>query len=249
MGYDLNDCVENDGSGYVCIEGHTSGTFSTDLAAGKWSLLVERGPTGPTGADSTVPGPTGPTGPVSTVPGPTGPTGPQGTTPTLGDLGVTATAAELNITDGGSTAEKALNVQSKCYITLSADQDDIVTNSPTKILLDTEIYDVGGDFASNKFTAPVDGYYYVSGSVSYENGTVVANKSYGVKIYVDGALYNGMQNFVHASHTAWLECHVSGVVYLTAGQYIELYTHHYAGVNTPDIDTLGTFLCVHLLSV
>jgi hypothetical protein len=53
------------------------------------SLSNEAGPTGPTGAASTVPGPTGPIGPTgadSTVPGPTGatgdtgPTGPQGPT-------------------------------------------------------------------------------------------------------------------------------------------------------------------------
>jgi hypothetical protein len=46
------------------------------------------GPTGPTGADSTVPGPTGeqgPTGAASTVPGPTGPTGAQGPTGPAGE--------------------------------------------------------------------------------------------------------------------------------------------------------------------
>jgi len=41
------------------------------------------GPTGPTGADSTVAGPTGPTGADSTVAGPTGPTGPTGADSTV----------------------------------------------------------------------------------------------------------------------------------------------------------------------
>jgi hypothetical protein len=57
--YDVDDLVEQDGSTYICVGAHTSGTFSTDLAADKWELAVEKGETG---ADSTVPGPTGPKG-------------------------------------------------------------------------------------------------------------------------------------------------------------------------------------------
>jgi len=48
-----------------------------------WVEQISMGPTGPTGADSTVAGPTGPTGPTgadSTVVGPTGPTGSTGPT-------------------------------------------------------------------------------------------------------------------------------------------------------------------------
>lgn len=39
--YVANDAVQQNGSGYICVTGHTSGTFATDLAAGKWSLFVE----------------------------------------------------------------------------------------------------------------------------------------------------------------------------------------------------------------
>lgn len=39
--YILNDVVQENGSGYVCTTAHTSGTFATDLGAGKWALLVE----------------------------------------------------------------------------------------------------------------------------------------------------------------------------------------------------------------
>jgi hypothetical protein len=66
-------------------------TFSTQTYqwnGTSWRLVRTSavGPTGPTGAASTVPGPTGPTGPgvtgptgaASTVTGPTGPTGPTG---------------------------------------------------------------------------------------------------------------------------------------------------------------------------
>lgn len=48
--YAVDDITREDGSAYICLEPHTSGTFSTDLAAGKWELFVEKGGTGATGA-------------------------------------------------------------------------------------------------------------------------------------------------------------------------------------------------------
>jgi len=39
--YAVNDTVEYGGSGYICVVAHTSGTFSTDLSAGKWEMFVE----------------------------------------------------------------------------------------------------------------------------------------------------------------------------------------------------------------
>ena len=38
--YILGDAVTNSGTTYVCTEAHTSGTFATDLAAGKWYALT-----------------------------------------------------------------------------------------------------------------------------------------------------------------------------------------------------------------
>ena len=59
--YILNDCVSNDGNGYVCILGHSS-TAGSEPGVGVhestyWDVFVEQGPTGPA---STVTGPTGP---------------------------------------------------------------------------------------------------------------------------------------------------------------------------------------------
>lgn len=38
--YSVNDLVDKDGGGYVCAEAHTSGTFATDYAAGKWQIFT-----------------------------------------------------------------------------------------------------------------------------------------------------------------------------------------------------------------
>ena len=86
------------------LTGTPDGTTETDIlvadATGnikKRSNLSLTGPTGPTGADSTVAGPTGPTGADSTVAGPTGPQGPTGADSTVagptGPTGADSTVA------------------------------------------------------------------------------------------------------------------------------------------------------------
>ena len=114
--YELYDTVEKDGSGYVCTEAHTSGTWSTDLGAGKWEIFVERGPTGPTGSTGpTGTGATGPTGPTGITgatgdQGPTGPTGPTGATGTSGDIYATTSSTSINL--GTITGENSMTVDS-----------------------------------------------------------------------------------------------------------------------------------------
>lgn len=44
--YQLDDIVRESGSSYICVEAHTSGTFSTDLAANKWQLFASAGTSG-----------------------------------------------------------------------------------------------------------------------------------------------------------------------------------------------------------
>jgi hypothetical protein len=41
--YAVQDVAVEDGASYVCLIAHTSGTFATDLAAGKWALLYQPG--------------------------------------------------------------------------------------------------------------------------------------------------------------------------------------------------------------
>jgi hypothetical protein len=38
--YVVNDLVDVAGSAYICAIAHTSGTFATDYAAGKWQIFV-----------------------------------------------------------------------------------------------------------------------------------------------------------------------------------------------------------------
>ena len=46
VAYVINDGVSYLGNGYVCREAHTSGVFATDLGAGKWQLISQKGADG-----------------------------------------------------------------------------------------------------------------------------------------------------------------------------------------------------------
>lgn len=49
-----NDAAWKDGALYLCAVGHTSGSFATDLAAGKWTLLFDINPYAETAAETAV---------------------------------------------------------------------------------------------------------------------------------------------------------------------------------------------------
>lgn len=164
----------------------------------------------------------------------------------VGGVLVNSTAAELNITDDGDTTEKVLSVQAKARAFLSGNQT-IGTGADVKVELDSESYDVGGDFASNVFTTPVAGYYLIVGTVAIDDlddKDVVL-----VKLYVDGSsvavgnVYSpGAGNVTRAS--------ISDVQKIAAAKEIALYCRHNQGGDQAAVGgTDDTYLSVHLLSV
>lgn len=111
--YEVNDCVENDGSGYVCIGDHTSGS-TTEPGVGaswedEWDLFVENGvgatgPAGPTGATGPAGDPGGATGATGTAgsDGATGATGANGTNGATGATGPAGTNGATGATGAGT---------------------------------------------------------------------------------------------------------------------------------------------------
>lgn len=162
---------------------------------------------------------------------------------------VTSTAAEVNITDGGDTTEKVLNVNCKCKAYLSSSMLNLTDGNITKILLDAESYDIGSDFdtTNSRFVAPVTGYYLIIGNIYYTQ--VIADKSYYCYIYVNNAEYS--RSIGGTGGAVDIAINNSVVAFVTAGQYIELYGRVVAGVSTVDVGggATITYLCVHLLSV
>lgn len=132
---------------------------------------------------------------------------------------------------------------------LGTTQLNVTDVSLTNILLDTEEYDTGNNFASNMFTAPVSGYYLMAGQIRYTS--VIADKQYACQIRQNGGadkIYS--QGLQHASNTADLTVSTTTVSYLEAGTVVRLVSYLNVGANTVDVlaGLWSTYLSIHLLS-
>ena len=135
----------------------------------------------------------------------------------------------------------------RCRAYLAADQTDIADTTWTKVLLDTENFDSGSHFASNKFTATQPGYYQVCGQVRWIN--TVADKKYYGAVYKNGESIAEVA--MQSSIVGGLSCPIADTIYLADADYLELYAYHDSGAATPDIDggSRRTYLSVYLLSI
>jgi hypothetical protein len=113
----------------------------------------------------------------------------------------------------------------------------------TKITLASETYDVGANFADSKFTAPVDGYYMITGAISFAAAT--ADKVHLCSIYKNGSAIFGAAATPGSTQTS---ATASDIVYLAATDYVELYYYH-EGATTTDINAgpVFTYMTVILL--
>lgn len=134
---------------------------------------------------------------------------------------------------------------------LGTTQSNITDNTATKVLLDTESFDVNSDYdaANKRYVAPVTGYYQVNASVSFSGA--IASKLYIAYIYVNGASVTQLYVANGTDGNAVCSAHLSDTVYIVAGQYVELYAKTLAGANTVDIGagSAATYMSIHLVSV
>lgn len=137
------------------------------------------------------------------------------------------------------------NVKARAY--LSANQENLVHDTWTKVLLDAESYDIGNDFASYKFVAPVAGYYFIHGALLLTN--VISGKPYDLAIYKNGVVI--ITYSVSSPTTASFCLSISDIQNLAQNDYIELFVRSKANADTVDIfgTEMHTFLTIHLLSI
>ncbi len=127
----------------------------------------------------------------------------------------------------------------------------ITTDTWTKVQLNAETFDINNEFdsATNyRFTATVAGYYLVSGALKYTN--VAPSLPFHIAFYKNGAVYSQIRTFTMALAGDDEGIGMSDIIYLTAGQYVELWTYHYMGGPTKNI-MLGsdvTFMSIHRIS-
>lgn len=148
------------------------------------------------------------------------------------------------IDDGQVTSEKLqATIACKAYRSTAFN----ITTSEVKLTLNAEVFDVGSDYdtTNGRFVAPVTGYYRVS--VGLGTSSVGASTRFGVVIYVNGASYaRGVAYGVTAGGTP--TANVSDLVYLTAGQYIELYIEGSTTI-TGNTGADRTFMSINFVGV
>lgn len=132
----------------------------------------------------------------------------------------TASAAS-SITNAGSglvitTAERTSLTRAKARITLTSNQS--YSSGTTKVAVDNVIFDTGSDWDSTnkRWVAPRDGYYSINAGVWF---TIAPSSWQYLLIYVNGAYV-----LRHPSSMG-LQTNLSGMVYITSGQYVELYVN------------------------
>lgn len=117
----------------------------------------------------------------------------------------------------------------------------------TLVTLDAETYDTDGNFATNRFTATVEGYYVVAGSVYYQDVEDTIN--YSVLIYKNGGASTIAGTIAGGAGSKDMVANCSDVIFLEVGDYLELYTNHF-GVGSKNVKNVesSSFLAVARLA-
>ena len=107
----------------------------------------------------------------------------------------------------------------------------ISSGSVTKVTWDTENYDIGGNFASDKFTAPIAGKYHMNALLTMS--TITAGAGIGLIWYKNGSVFrSGHHQSTEINITFTLQ---SSVVFdLSASDYVEVYAFQGSG-NSEDL--------------
>ena len=127
--------------------------------------------------------------------------------------------------DGGSPVSSSV-AGDNAFAVGGASNQSVSSASTTKIVLDNEIFDVGGNFASNKFTVPSGGAgkYLITFNHSLGGSSNDITKSV-ISIYKNGsqeAVVNQLEGTSTARHRS---CTMTAIMSLADSDYIEFYTH------------------------
>ena len=126
------------------------------------------------------------------------------------------------IKDGAVTAGKLGLVMVSAY--KSGSSQSLSAGTWTLVTLNSENFDVGGNFASNKFTAPTTGYYLVSITCVIGAYGIASTAYASAAIYKNGSIFQKtmtIQGTGNANTVPRLS--TTALMSLTAGDYIELY--------------------------
>ena len=133
---------------------------------------------------------------------------------------------------------------------LGTQMSNIAQNADTRISFDTKVFDIGSNFTLSPdyvFVAPVNGFYYASATVNWRSVNAGENITLNIKRNATTVLQKQL-NIAASSFGA--EAHTSGLVYMTAAQYLEVTTAHDGTGSAQDIlnGSTSTYFQVFLVA-
>ena len=164
---------------------------------------------------------------------------------TLRIIGNNTTAIAIS-----TSAEVTMPNQPAFYATPSSQQSNIAANdSAITIGMGTEIFDVGGNFASSAFTAPVTGKYQLNVSIYLTNVDTAAS-------YVLVGIITSNRNYInivapkYASDPAYLTQNISTLADMDANDTAYLFYQQSGGAAQTDVqdDTRASFFQGYLVA-
>lgn len=131
------------------------------------------------------------------------------------------TIQTADIADGAVTAVKTTGVggaNSELFLAIKTSNQTINTSTTTALTWDTERYDTGNNFASNAYTVPSDGYYYLYAKITID-ATPPAGR-FGISIMNGSTTLADCQN--GSAGAAYNSMGTSIIVALSANDVIDV---------------------------
>ena len=143
-----------------------------------------------------------------------------------------ASTDELLLSDAGTLKriDYSLIRPSNSFLVSKTSDQSISTGTATKITFDSEDFDTGSNFASDKYTAPSDGKYFFYTKL-------LSDCTSGETVYVyfrkNGSVIVEHRNTAHGANRRTFS--LSAILDLSASDYIEVYKYQ-GGGSSRDID-------------
>jgi len=143
-----------------------------------------------------------------------------------------ASTDELLLSDAGTLKriDYSLIRPSNSFLVSKTSDQSISNNSATKVTFDSEDFDTGSNFASDKYTAPSDGKYFFYTKILSD---CTSGETVKIFFYKNGSQFVEHRNTTHGANRRTFS--MSAILDLSATDYVEVYKFQDGG-SSRDID-------------
>jgi len=137
------------------------------------------------------------------------------------------------------------------YVHKSSNQTNIAVDSDVTVTWQTEVFDIGANFSSNTFTAPVTGKYLLNYSLRLDNLDSASTYYYIGLVFSNRAVYPLFSPTQFAGDVSYWNPAGSIVADMDASDTVYVVVRQASGTSQTDIDGgggSGTYLSIALIS-